>query len=363
MVWQRRINCILAPYMAAFIVLWMPNTLLAQDCRCTNLGFGVCLHDYSCPSSGVDEHFLASYVAARREEVAAHLEREAVAREREAAARRAQEAAARREQVATHPEQVAAHLERAVAAREREAVAREQEAAAWTFPPLVAPLRRMKILETGYSLLTEIGGEEPDYGLYSYAIAVNNNSRSSILLSNLLSAIPPIEDTGAQRSQTNIFYIPIRKDKVKELSKPSNEYVEFFVSHANDLYDFKVARSLRDHLCDPPAKEIRAVCEGDLSRGPYIFSYAQPASNITPVPPPLLFMDLSDVHERAFPEIIAAFKAQVKREDVSDGERINTLRLTLLNIALKAADWLVPVQKAVADIVYVASGQSEQGKK
>ena len=81
------------------------------------------------------------------------------------------------------------------------------------------------------------------------------------------------------------------------------------------------------------------------------------------MPPPFLFIDLSDVHERAFPEIIAAFKAQVKREDISDRAKIDTLRLKLQSIALTAADWLVPVQKATADIVHTVSGRSEGDKK
>jgi hypothetical protein len=89
----------------------------------------------------------------------------------------------------------------------------------------------------------------------------------------------------------------------------------------------------------------------------------QTTSKVTPVPPPFLFMDLSDVHERAFPEIITAFKAQVKREDISDGAKIYTLRLKLLSIVLTAADFVAPVQKAMADIVHTASGRAEGDKK
>jgi hypothetical protein len=124
-----------------------------------------------------------------------------------------------------------------------------------------------------------------------------------------------------------------------------------------------MSRSILNHLCDSSADVIKSVCEGGLSKGPYIFAYAKPASNVTPVPPPFLFMDLSDVHERAFPQFIAAFKAQVKREDISDGARINTLRLKILSITLTAADWLAPVQKALADIVHSASGPAEPDKK
>jgi hypothetical protein len=74
-------------------------------------------------------------------------------------------------------------------------------------------------------------------------------------------------------------------------------------------------------------------------------------------------MDMSEVHERAFPEFIAAFTAQVKREDISDREKIATLRLKLLSIVLTAADFVAPVQRATADIVHVASGRAEADKK
>jgi hypothetical protein len=135
--------------------------------------------------------------------------------------------------------------------------------------------------------------------------------------------------------------------------------VNFFVSHTKYFYDFKLARSILDNLCNPPAEEIKAVCDGDLCRGPFVFTYARPASDVTPVPSPFLFMDLSNVHERAFPEIIAAFRAQVKRDDISDREKIDTLRLKLLSIVLTAADFVAPVQKATADIVNVATPADE----
>lgn len=229
---------------------------------------------------------------------------------------------------------------------------------------------RVKILETGYSLLKGIGGEELGYGLYSYAILVNNNDRSAKFLDKVLKAIPAVEGTGTQSFQTNIFYIPLKatQDRLPlNFAGVKYELIMTYYTSGDDyakyFYDYNMSRTLLSHLCDSPAQEIKSVCEGDLSRGPYIFAYAKPASNVTPVPPPFLFMELSDVHERAFPEIIAAFKAQVKREDISDGARINTLRLKVLSITLTAADWLTPVQKALADIVHSASGQAETNKK
>ncbi len=91
--------------------------------------------------------------------------------------------------------------------------------------------------------------------------------------------------------------------------------------------------SLVNKICNPPIDAMQAVCANDLSsRGPYIFTYTKPASNLQPLPPPFLFVDLSDVHERAFAEFISAFKAQVKREDISDAVRLSSLRLRLLSI-------------------------------
>jgi len=229
--------------------------------------------------------------------------------------------------------------------------------------------KKRNILETGYSLLKEIGGEEPIYGLYSYAILVNDSARSAKFLNNVFGvgfiAIPSVEETGTQPSQTNVLYLPLKRNKAKEWAKGRKLGKEraLRAAYTKNFYDYRMSRTLLSHLCISPADEIRRACEGDLSKGPYIFAYAKPASKITPVPPPFLFMDLSDVHERAFPEFIAAFKAQVKREDISDRAKIDTLRLKILNIVLTTADWLPSVRKSVADIVYSASGQTEEDKK
>ncbi|MHC2657911.1 hypothetical protein ACVMHY_010490 [Bradyrhizobium barranii subsp. barranii] len=123
-------------------------------------------------------------------------------------------------------------------------------------------------------------------------------------------------------------------------------------TYATSLYDYKVGRTILDHICNPPDDSMQTFCAGDTSRGPYIFTYERPASDMEPVPPPFLFVDLSDIHPGAFGELVSAFRAQVKREDLADGVRINTPRLALLQIVLKGADLLPGVQKTVGDIVH-----------
>jgi hypothetical protein len=223
---------------------------------------------------------------------------------------------------------------------------------------------RLRILETGYSHLSELGKEDGGYGLYSYAILPSESRRAAIFLNQLFKEIPSIGDTSAQRSQLNIFYVPLKKDRegdfatLIQTSGASPEKIG--AEYSRSFYDYRIARALLDHVCNPPADSIRELCDGDLSRGPYIFTYASPASSMDSVPPPFLFVDLSNVHEQAFGELIAAFRSQVKRDDISDQARIRTLRLTILEIALTAADWVNPVQKAIAEIVHAPSADDKK---
>jgi hypothetical protein len=234
-------------------------------------------------------------------------------------------------------------------------------------PPVVGSPRpgptaraRPRILETGYSHLAELGKEVDGYGLYSYVILPSGSDRAALLLSEVFKEIPSIGDTSAKPSQLNILYVPLRKDKEADfaamLKAPGRDAAKLGAEYTKTFYDYRIARALLDHVCNPPDPSVLKLCNGDLSRGPYIFTYASPASKMEPVPPPFLLVDLSDVHERAFGELLAAFQAQVKREDIGDQAKIRTMRLNILQIALTAADWVTPVQKAIADIVHTATG-------
>jgi hypothetical protein len=78
------------------------------------------------------------------------------------------------------------------------------------------PAPRPRILGTGYGLLNEIGGEEPGYGLYSYALVVkkSDRSRSTKFLNDVFS----VEGLPAPHSQLNLLSIPLKKNKAEELS-------------------------------------------------------------------------------------------------------------------------------------------------
>jgi hypothetical protein len=223
---------------------------------------------------------------------------------------------------------------------------------------------RPRILDTGYGHLAGLGGEAGGYGLYSYAILPSDSERAAAFLSQVFKEIPSIGNTSATRSQLNILYIPLLADKQAALPAMidgSHGNAKMIgAQYTKSFYDYRLARGLLSHICNPPDPSILDLCNGDLSRGPYIFTYALPASTFEPVPPPFLFVDLSDVHDRAFGEFLAAFQAQVKREDFRDQAKLQTFRLRLLDVTLTAADWVSPIQKAIADIVRSATGGGDK---
>ena len=122
-----------------------------------------------------------------------------------------------------------------------------------------------------------------------------------------------------------------------------------------------MAQRLLFHLCDKPAPAVAQLCENDLSGGPYLLTYAKKISDLSPLPPPFLLVDLTNVRPRAFPLFVAAYAAQVKRPDFSDGARLAEFNLRVANILLTAADWVQPVSAAVADIAHFAEATKSDG--
>jgi len=209
------------------------------------------------------------------------------------------------------------------------------------------------ILATGYDQLKGLGREAAGYGLYSYGVLTSASPRSAAFLGEIFKSIPSI---GAGRPQLNIFYIPTKKEKVPDLAAlvqaSRNDQTKLAARYSDAMYDYKMARAILNHLCNPPPKAMASLCKGPMSGGPYILANARPASILEPVPPPFLFVDLSDINPRAYPEFISAFRAVVKQEDATDDAKLYSLRLKVLNLGLTAADWTPNVKKSVVDIVH-----------
>jgi hypothetical protein len=220
------------------------------------------------------------------------------------------------------------------------------------------------IADTAYAHLTAPGREKPGYGLYSYAIMPSNTPHAAAFLAEIFSQVKDAESRPISPDRLNVLYLPMQGDKRVQFSvlqKTAGQTPEKLgESYASSYYDYDAATALLYHMCNAPHDNVRDVCGGAMSRGPYIFTYAAPASQMETVPPPFLFVDLSNVHPKAYAELIDAFRTQVKSDDITDGAKIKTLRLRLLDIFLRAADLVEPAQAAVANIVHSAGGGEDK---
>ncbi len=200
------------------------------------------------------------------------------------------------------------------------------------------------IVETGYQFLFEARPEKPDYGLYSYLILADRSPiRAASIIDEILNATPSADALSVEPQRLNVLYLPAKSD-----FDPRDRF------HESD-YNYDLARRLLDKIClDPPAK-LKELCLGDLSRGPYIFTYAKAAGGLARLPPPLLVVDMSGLNEHGFKTMLACYKAQVKRDDFSDEAKIENFSNGLLSVILVAADWDSSIEGSLKNMVHIVS--------
>jgi hypothetical protein len=224
------------------------------------------------------------------------------------------------------------------------------------------PAERPSILGTAYDFLYAPGAETAGYGLYSYVILPRPGDRAVAFLREIVGHFPAASNVAEAKQRINILYLPTKAAARGQAAFDADAAPAVVKAFLDKNYDFAMARDLLFHLCDRPAPAVAQLCANDLSGGPYILTYATKVSDLSPLPPPFLFVDLTNVRPRAFPLFVAAYAAQVKRPNFSDGERLADFRLQLLNIILTAADWVQPVSAAVADIAHFAEAAKSDGE-
>jgi hypothetical protein len=77
-----------------------------------------------------------------------------------------------------------------------------------------------------------------------------------------------------------------------------------------------------------------------------MFTYVSPLKKNVKLSPPMLFVDLSPIQQGAFATLVDAYKEQIKSDDISDGQKINSLYIKILNVIEIAKVWTDPVEHA-----------------
>jgi hypothetical protein len=169
----------------------------------------------------------------------------------------------------------------------------------------------LSIVDTGYDYLFSMNSERNGFGLYTYALlAPGNPDRTYAFISAITNFTSGTSEFGDDISKVNAIYIPT----VKQSDASGSEI----------KYSFELARRIILSICRISSAEIIRICRGSLSEGPYLFTYASPIGKAKQLIPPILFLDLSKVHQQAFATFLDAYKQQVKRKDITDGEKLNS---------------------------------------
>jgi hypothetical protein len=221
-------------------------------------------------------------------------------------------------------------------------------------PPVAREAPTPGISLSVYGFFDQQRSEEEGYGLYTYvllAAAPGTSQRNAAFLRRLLASTGRTDsELAAVRRQLNIFYVPTQ-NRIQALVIARSSADAAAAIAAPSVYDYQQAGRLLVRLCTESVSSNPKLC-ASAWRGPYFLTLSEPLGASAALSPTRLVVDLSDIHERAFGEFIRAVKEQVMRRDFTDRQKVDTLRLRLLDITLKAADWLDPIKEGIAEIVF-----------
>jgi hypothetical protein len=168
--------------------------------------------------------------------------------------------------------------------------------------------------------LFSLQDEEAGYATYSYVLTGRDekNRESSSLYLELIDAIKrSTPNAGALRNSLsrrsyNIFLIPVVKSDSTDSLTPDYERSKQFLA--------TLSASSSQQFTRP---------------GPYIITLCEPiGAGKREVVADVLYLDLTGVHPDALAEFVRTYKNHLTSEPVEGIERLKSLRLSLLNLAL-----------------------------
>jgi hypothetical protein len=215
---------------------------------------------------------------------------------------------------------------------------------------------KIPILDSAYLPLYNLGEEPSGYGLYSYVIIIGSSDRDLAFVKGVIDSFPSAGGLPWPHQQINLLLLPEQRETDGQCKgKSGTAHAECMQERISELenYDHDSARTFLYRICNRPLDILVDFCRSGFGRGPFLFTYARPVSKLAVIEPPFLFLDLSSVEQAAFEEYLEAFKTQIKSEDITDGSKINTVRLKVLSLILLGSGLLDPVEKAIAEIIHV----------
>lgn len=181
-------------------------------------------------------------------------------------------------------------------------------------------------LPTGHvwQYLYSYGGEDYGYATYSYVLVGRDESNQDAksLYFELVKAIQGSTVEAGKMPQDasignfNLFLIPTTEIMEDASHKPNYELSKLLLTALSASSPLKFSRT-----------------------GPYIITLYKPISfgNQDDVAD-ILYIDLTNMHLVAIPEVVRTYKNKILDENLNGIEKLNSLRLSILNIALITED-------------------------
>lgn len=187
-----------------------------------------------------------------------------------------------------------------------------------------------------WQYLYSYGDEDNDYATYSYVLVGRdeNNQTATSLYLELIKAIRGSTvraeslPVNASNSNFNLFLIPAKNNISTEHHEPNYELSKLLLAALSTASPLKFSLP-----------------------GPYIITLYQPISfgNQDEVAD-ILYIDLTNTHLSAIPEVVRTYKSKLLDENLSGIEKLHSLHLSLLNLALIAEDSIGFAQAAYAGL-------------
>lgn len=175
-----------------------------------------------------------------------------------------------------------------------------------------------------WEYLFSYGSEGSGYATYSYVLVgrdENNQAATSLyfkLIKAILGSTVSADSLRAHvpNANLNLFLIPAIGNVSTESHEPNYELSKLLLLALSTVSPLKFSR---------PGPYIITLCK------PISFEKYNEVADI-------LYMDLTNIHPAAIPEIIRTYKSKILNEKLDGIERLKSLRISLLNLALIAED-------------------------
>jgi hypothetical protein len=202
----------------------------------------------------------------------------------------------------------------------------------------------VRLIDSVYGFVDGGKHREPkEYGRYSYVVFLQRDERAIALTREILASTAQESTVATSPNELNLIEFPVRRsfwsssDGTALLAGSTVAAVENSI--VEKYYDEGFARDVLRAACRDE-KVAAVMCSRGFSQGPYLITFAEPASHEHQAKPPYLVVDLGKIQPLGFSYFIERFKEQAITTELSDRSRIDNFKNRILALVLDMSSWL-----------------------